>query len=50
VVTQEAKTSACSLTTIGQAGFTPATFDLITIGLKQSVLHLLDGNLVTEDA
>jgi hypothetical protein len=50
VVTQEAKTSASSLTTIGQAGFTSGTFDLVTIGMKQSVLHLLDGNLVTEDA
>ena len=50
VVTQEAKTSASSLTTNGQPGFTSGTYDLVTIGMKQSVLHLLDGNLVTEDA
>ena len=50
VATQEAKTSASSLTTIGQAGFTTGTFDLVSIGLKQSALHLLDVNLVTENA
>ena len=50
VVTQEAKTSASSLTTVGKPGFTTGTFDLVTIGMQQSVLHLLDGNLVTEDA
>jgi hypothetical protein len=50
VVTMEAKTSASSLTTIGEPGFTSGTYDLVTIGMKQSVLHMLDGNLVTEDA
>ena len=47
VVTQEAKTSSSSLTVIGAAGFTTTTYDLITIGMRSSVLHLLDGNLVT---
>lgn len=49
-VTQEAKTSSNALTTIGQAGFTTGTFELVILGLKQSVLHVLDGNLVTENA
>ena len=50
VVTMEAKPSSISLTVIGAASFTTATYDRVTFGLKQSVLHLLDGNLVTEDA
>jgi hypothetical protein len=50
VVTMEAKTSASSLTIIGIPGFTTGSYDLVTIGMKQSLLHLLDGNLVTEDA
>ena len=50
IVTQEAKTSSTALQVIGRPGFTTGTYDLITIGMKQSVLHLLDGNLVTEDA
>jgi hypothetical protein len=50
VVTMEAKTSASSLTTIGQPGFTTGTYDLVTIGMRPSVLHLLAGDLVTENA
>ena len=50
VVTQEAKTSSTALAVIGKPGFTSGTFDVVTIGLKQSVLHLLNENLVTEDA
>ena len=50
IVTQEAKTSSTALQVIGRPGFTSGTFDLVTIGMKQSVRHLLDGNLVTKDA
>ena len=50
VITQEAKTSSTALSVIGRPGFTTGTYDLITIDMKQSVLHLLDSNLVTEDA
>ena len=50
VVTQEAKTSSTVLWVIGQAGFTNNTYDLVPIRMKSNILHLLDGNLVTEDA
>jgi hypothetical protein len=50
VVTQEAKTSSTALFVIGRSGFTSATYDLVTIGMKQSVLHLFNGNSVTENA
>ena len=50
VNTQEAKTSSTAIAVIGRPGFTTGTYDLVTIGMKQSVLQLFDGNLVTEDA
>ena len=50
VVTQEAKTSSTALAVIGRPGLTSATYDLVTIGMKRSILHLFDGNLVTENA
>ena len=50
VATQEAETSLTALAEIGRPGFTSGTFDVVTVGKKQSVLNLLDGNLVSENA
>ena len=47
--TQEAKTSSTALQVIDRPGFNSGTYDLVTVGMQQSMLHSLAGNLVTKD-